>query len=45
MNSDEETLLHYVRMAKLHRAWADLRTALVKEASKKGGYLLFSTLT
>ncbi len=35
-NSDEETLEHFSRFAKIYKAWADYRKQLVKVAAQKG---------
>lgn len=35
-HSDQETLTHFVRFAKVYKAWAPLRKRLVQEATTKG---------
>ena len=35
-NSDKETLMHFLRMIRVFKAWGFYRTALIKEANEKG---------
>ncbi len=39
-DSDEETLEHFVRMARVHAAWFDYRRALIREAAETGAPVL-----